>query len=362
MVFLPLSCIHATRHHLVQRLTRRASSNVYLKLESLQPSGSFKSRGVGNLLMRAILAHGPQKPIHFYCSSGGNAGLACATAALTFNRQATIVVPVGTSELMLQKIVDLNANVVVHGQHWSEADAYMRTELLDQDPNGVYVPPFDHPDIWEGNGSLVNELEEQMRSVGGYDALVCSVGGGGLFSGLMDSLDRHGRLAGGHGAPAKVLALETEGADSLALSLKRKELSQLGSITSIATSLGAIQVAKKAFEWAQRPEVTNCVLSDAEAAIASVCFADDERMLVEPACAVSIATAYNGKLAELYPELTPEEFAKLNVVIVVCGGSKVTLQILEEYRQKYGADEGVLRKFHARKRAEEERKKSVKAN
>ncbi|KIN03796.1 hypothetical protein OIDMADRAFT_117880 [Oidiodendron maius Zn] len=337
-------------------LSREAGCNIYLKLESLQPSGSFKSRGIGNLLTRAIHAHGPNKPIHFYCSSGGNAGLACATAAHTLNRPATIVVPVGTSALMLQKLADLGADTRTHGQHWSEADAFLRTELLAHDHHGVYVPPFDHPDIWEGNGTIVEELEMQMRGVGGYDAVVCSVGGGGLFAGLMGSLERHGRLSGGAHRPVKVLAMETLGADSLACSLKNKELSRLGTISSIATSLGATQVAQRAFEWAQRPEVTSCVLSDAEAAIASVCFADDERIMVEPACAVSIATAYNGTLASLYPDLTPEEFAKLNVVIVVCGGSKVTLQILEEYRLKYGSDEDVLRKFHAHMWAEESKK------
>ncbi len=55
-----------------------AGSNIYLKLENLQPSGSFKSRGVGNLMFRAAKASS-QDDIHFYCSSGGNAGLACAT-------------------------------------------------------------------------------------------------------------------------------------------------------------------------------------------------------------------------------------------------------------------------------------------
>ena len=333
-----------------------------MKLESLQPSASFKSRGIGNLLIRAINAHGPNKPIHFYCSSGGNAGLACATAAQSLRRPATIVVPIDTSALMLQKLADLGAETRTHGRHWSEADAYLRTELLAHDPHGVYVPPFDHPDIWEGNGTLVEELEAQMRDVGGYDALVCSVGGGGLFAGVMGSLESYGRLDGGGKKPVKVLAMETEGADSLAHSLKSCELSRLGTITSIATSLGATQVAAKAFEWAQRPEVTNCVLSDAEAAIASVCFADDERIMVEPACAVSIATAYNGTLSSLYPDLTPEEFSKLNIVIVVCGGSKVTLQILEDYRLKYGSDEAVLRKFHARKRAEESRLKESSPN
>lgn len=262
---------------------------------------------------------------------------------------------------MLQKLADLGADTRTHGRHWSEADAFLRTELLAHDPHGVYVPPFDHPDIWEGNGTIVEELEMQMRDAGGYDAVVCSVGGGGLFAGLMGSLERRGRLGPGEDRPVKVLAMETQGADSLACSLKNKELSRLGTITSIATSLGATQVAQKAFECAQRPEVMNCVLSDAEAAIASVCFADDERIMVEPACAVSIATAYNGTLASLYPDLTPEDFAKLNIVIVVCGGSKVTLQILEEYRLQYGSDEDVLRKFHARKRADDSRRKGAEA-
>jgi L-serine/L-threonine ammonia-lyase len=262
---------------------------------------------------------------------------------------------------MVQKLRDMGADVRTHGRHWSEADTHMRTELLAHDPHGVYVPPFDHPDIWEGNGTLIEELEAQMQGVGGYDAIVCSVGGGGLFAGMMGTLDRYGRLGGG-GKSVKVLAVETEGAESLAYSLKKKELSRMDSITSIATSLGASQVAQKAFEWAQRPEVTNCVLSDAEAAMAAVCFADDERIMVEPACSVSIATAYDGTLSSLYPDLTPSEFEKLNIVIVVCGGSKVTLQILDEYRQQYGQDEAVLRKFHARKRAAEETKQQCVKN
>jgi L-serine/L-threonine ammonia-lyase len=323
-------------------------------LESLQLSASFKSRGIGNLMIRAISAHGPNKPIHFYCSSGGNAGLACATAAQALRRPATIVVPVDTSALMLQKFADLGADTHTHGRHWSEADSFLHAELLAHDPHGVYVPPFDHPDIWEGNATLVEELEAQMRDAGGYDAVVCSVGGGGLFAGVMDGLERYGRLQGSE-RPVKVLAMETEGADSLAYSLKRRKLSRMSNISSIATSLAASQVAAKAFEWARRPDVTNCVLSDAEAAMASVCFADDERIMTEPACAVSIATAYNGTLASLYPDLSPEEFAKLNIVLVVCGGSKVTLQILEDYRLKYGADETVLRKFHAHKRAADAR-------
>lgn len=331
-------------------------SNIYLKLENLQPSSSFKSRGIGHLMSLAIRAHGPNAPIHFYCSSGGNAGLACATAAVSLQRPATIVVPTSTSELIVEKLRTLGADTIVHGRHWVEADAFMRETLIAGDKDAVYVPPFDHEDVWEGNGTIINEAERQMAEFGGYDALVCSVGGGGLFVGIMNALDKHGRLQGGKRG-VRVLTMETEGADSLAYSLKNRELSRLPAITSIATSLGATQVCEKAYEWAQRPEVTNCVFSDAEAAIASVCFADDERILTEPACGVSIAPAYNDTLSSLlYPNLSADEFSKINVVIVVCGGSKATLQILQEYQDKYGSDERVLQKFHVRRLAAEKKK------
>jgi len=268
------------------------------------------------------------------------------------------VVPTSTSSLMVSKLKTLGADVVVHGKHWSEADEFMRLNLMSHDANAVYVPPFDHPHVWQGNGSLIDEIELQMRDAGSYDGIVCSVGGGGLFIGIMDALKRHGRLQSSqYQRPVRMLAMETAGADSLAHSLENGELSRLPAITSIATSLGATQVAKKAFDWAQDPSVTSCVFSDAEAAMASVNFADDERILVEPACGVSIAPAYNDTLSSLlFPDLSPEEFAKLNIVIVVCGGSKATLELLEEYRRTYGADERVVKKFYARRLASEGKK------
>ncbi|TVY40345.1 Catabolic L-serine/threonine dehydratase [Lachnellula occidentalis] len=339
-------------------LSQEAGCNIFLKLENLQPSGSFKSRAVGHLMCKAIARHGPSHPIHFYCSSGGNAGLACATAAISLQRPATIVVPLSTSPLMISKLRTLGADVKQVGNHWSEADAYMREELIAGDKNGVYVPPFDHVDCWEGNETLVDEVERQMCGYGGYDAIVASVGGGGLFSGIMAGLSRHGRLGGGGLKRVKVMAVETEGAHSLALSLERGELSRLDAITSIATSLGATQVANQAFEWAKRKEVTSCVFSDAEAAMGAVCFADDERIVVEAACGVSLAAAYNDTLRTvLFPDVTDEEFSKINVVIVVCGGSNITLEILEKYKQEYAMDERVVQKFHSRRLASETLKK-----
>jgi L-serine/L-threonine ammonia-lyase len=234
----------------------------------------------------------------------------------------------------------------------------MKNELIAKDPNAIYVPPFDHEDVWEGNSTMVDELEKQMQDVGGYQGLVCSVGGGGLLIGLMLGLSKYGRLQGGSldRRGVRVLAMETEGAESLHVSVKNDRLTKLDAITSIATSLGATQVASKCFEVGVKPEVTSCVFSDAEAAMASVAFADDERIMVEPACGVSIAPCYNDTLRTLlFPDVSEEKFSKLNIVIVVCGGSKATLQILEAYRKEYSNDARVMKKFHKRRLASEKK-------
>lgn len=231
---------------------------------------------------------------------------------------------------MIAKIKNAGAHEVIQvGQTWKEADAYLREELLAKDEGGVYVPPFDHPEIWEGHSTLVQEVAEQMREKGeeGADAMVCSVGGGGLLCGILLGLERQ------HwGKDCKVLALETEGTESLNKALTKGQLVTLPGITSIATSLGATRVAEKTFELAQKHNVKSAVLSDAEAAMGCWRLADDERIIVEAACGINVAVCYDGRLKKLLPDLTPQSKA----VIVVCGGSNITLETLMAYRKEYG--------------------------
>ncbi|KAL9123448.1 MAG: hypothetical protein Q9175_008364, partial [Cornicularia normoerica] len=81
-------------------LSKAAGCRIFLKLENLQPAASFKSRGIGNLIRHALLTHPTPHLTHFYSSSGGNAGLACVTAAHSLGRPATVVVPMTTKPLM----------------------------------------------------------------------------------------------------------------------------------------------------------------------------------------------------------------------------------------------------------------------
>lgn len=256
--------------------------------------------------------------------------MACVHAAVTLGSPATIVVPLSTSAYMIDKLRAAGASDVIQfGESWIDADEHLRSEVMasarqqGQDP--VYVPPFDDPVIWEGHASLVEELREQMPEGEAPDAIICSVGGGGLFCGIMQGLHRHEWESA-----TQVLAVETQGAHSLNFSLQHGVLSTLPCITSKATTLGARTVAPKAFAYAQSPNVTSLVLSDLDAMQGSVQFAEDERIMVELACGVSLALCYDGRLKRALPQLTPQS----KVVVVVCGGANVSVDMLSEWREQ----------------------------
>ncbi|KAK0947400.1 catabolic L-serine/threonine dehydratase, partial [Friedmanniomyces endolithicus] len=345
---------------------------ILLKLEHLQPSGSFKSRGVGNYCLQALLNRRPeiiseegskekkkQRRLHFYSSSGGNAGLACVHAARSLGCPATVVVPLSTKPMMVERLWAAGAHGVLRrGGTWREADGYLREVVMveakgkkgceeeeeEEDEEGVYVPPFDHEDVWAGNATLIEEVAAQMGGEGGPDVVVCSVGGGGLFNGIMQGIE--GRAGW---EETTVLALETRGADSLAQSLEQGELITLPGITSLATSLGATRVSERTFELASKGlvsgRVKSAVLTDGEAAMGCWRFADDERTLVELACGVNVALCYGGRLEKALGRPVGSEE---KVVIVVCGGQNVTTSMVEGWRQEYGdLDKEVKTNGHA---------------
>jgi len=195
--------------------------------------------------------------------------------------------------------------------------------------NAVYVHPFDQEEIWDGHSTMIDEVVEQLHDQAGVapDVVVCSVGGGGLLTGVMRGLDKHGL-----GYTTKVLAMETRGADSLSQAVQKGELVTLPGITSISGSLGARTVCKEAFKLGMRDNVFPCVLLDEEAGIACVRFADDERIMLEIACGINVATCYNGRMKKFVPNLCPDS----NVVIIVCGGSNINGEMMRKYKDDWG--------------------------
>ncbi|KAK4171961.1 putative catabolic L-serine/threonine dehydratase [Triangularia setosa] len=329
-------------------MSRNAGCNIYLKLENVQPSGSFKSRGIGNMMLEAFLSAQTSSDTttttHFLCSSGGNAGLACATTSLSLpNSRATIVVPLSTSPFMIQKLKDVGAEVVQIGSSWIEADTYLQEELLAKNESGVknvYVPPFDHPAIWRGASSLIDEMVRQMPTGQQMDAIVCNVGGGGLVNGVCEGIYRH--FTANEEKGPKVVALETEGADSLYQSVQAGQLVTLDGITSLATSLGARRVCERTWEWFEqmKGDFVAGVVSDKQAAEACCRFLDEGRVMVELSCGATLAGVYKDGGRWLREQagkgMTDEEWKSKNVVVIVCGGSNVSWEILEGYKKTFG--------------------------
>ncbi|PYH75581.1 putative L-serine dehydratase [Aspergillus uvarum CBS 121591] len=396
-------------------LSRAAGCRIFLKLENLQPSGSFKSRAMGNQILSHLRkpehAH---RTVHFYASSGGNAGLAAVCAARTLGYPCTVVVPVSTKPLMVTKLRRAGAaDVIQHGETFAEAGSYMKEVVMqtqsskgdgEDDVVKIALHPFDNEPIWEGNSTIVDELVQQIPPPAGpeeeavhagralpVDAIICSVGGGGLLNGLVAGIERErARLSKASSLaedgvevvkPVHLLAVETKGTDSLAAALQHEELVSLPKITSQATSLGAVRVSERTFQYAVKPppgvRVHSAVLSDAEAAKGVLRLADEERMLVELACGVCVEAAVGGgsssstgkkrkyvdegygddrlsagenddegfspvhapsppavaslssKLKQLVPDLNEDG----RVVIVVCGGSNVTIDMAAEWRK-----------------------------
>ncbi len=278
-------------------------------MENLQPAASFKIRGIG-LLCRSGLDEGAKR---FVSSSGGNAGYAAAYAGRRLGVPTTVFVPSTTPPELRRQIERQGAEVTVAGGVWDETH---ETALrFAQVHDALYVPPFDHPLIWRGNSTLVDEIVEE---IGAPDAVVLSVGGGGLLCGVIEGLRRHGLAA------VPVVAAETEGTASLAASLKQGRLATLDKVTGVAKTLGARTVARTAFEWATQHPVRSVVVTDADAIAACVRFADDHRCLVEPACGASLSVAYQRHRAL-------EEAAR--IVVIVCGGIGVSLESMLAWRK-----------------------------
>lgn len=290
-------------------LSGKTQGRVWLKMESLQPSGSFKLRGIGN----ACRTHAASGVKAFLCSSGGNAGLAVAYCGRKLNIPVIVVVPETTSARAIELIEQEAAQVVVRGTSWQEAHEYAIDAL---EAGWVYIHPFDDPLLWNGHATVIDETVRQgVRP----DAVVVSVGGGGLLCGVIEGLRRNAL------ATVPVIAVETEGAASLSESLRQQKHTALEQITSIAISLGAKKVADAAYAAAVEHGVHSHVVSDSQALSACFQFARDHRVLVEPACGASLAAVY---------EPVESLRGKRDILVVICGGAGVTIEQLEHWRKE----------------------------
>lgn len=198
------------------------------------------------------------------------------------------------------------------------------------------VSPFDHPVVWEGNASLVDEVLQDFVEGDVPDLFICSVGGGGLFAGLLLGIERQPSMKD----VSKILAVETHGASSFNTALQKNKLVSLAldEPIGIAHSLGARKVSPGVFDLATSPEAKDKFLSvtvsDREAMEGCKLLLDEHRFLVEPACGVVLSAARNLRQFSLSAMFPTKRVEDLKIVLVICGGSAMTMDLLRSFEEE----------------------------
>ena len=290
------------------QLSELNNCNVWLKMESSQPTGSFKQRSIGNACLKYV-EQGAQK---FISSSGGNAGISVAYMGNMLNIPVTVVVPKTTSKKAIDLMVQQDAEVIVHGDSWMEANELALSYVNEK---AVYIHPFDDQYLWDGVAHIIDEvIAEDIHP----SAVILSVGGGSLISGI------HQGLTQNH-LDIPIYAIETHGTASLNNSMKLGKHIKLDEVTGVATTLAAKQVCENAFMISQNHNVQGITVSDQAAVNACLKFLDDHRTLVEPACGATLSILYDQKI-----NFMPLE----NVLVIVCGGASISFEQLSKYAQQ----------------------------
>ncbi|MEM8933467.1 MAG: pyridoxal-phosphate dependent enzyme, partial [Acidobacteriota bacterium] len=156
-------------------LDRLAGRELLLKAENLQATGAFKVRGA----LAAVTARAPRDRRRLVTASAGNFGQGVAVAAAHHVLEALVLVPEGTPRLKVDRIRRFGGDVRIAGRNFDECDALARALATEQGDD--FLPPFDHPRVIEGQGTVALEILGQAP---GLDALIVPCGGGGLLAGV----------------------------------------------------------------------------------------------------------------------------------------------------------------------------------
>jgi threonine dehydratase len=267
------------RTPLVRLQAPEAAAEIYLKLENLQPIGSFKLRGALNavkLIPREELADG------VVTASAGNMGQGLAWAARELGIPCTVVVPDHAPETKLAAIERFGGRVVkVPYERWWEAIATSTTD----DATGRFVHPAEDDDVMAGNGTIGLELIEDLP---GPDAVLVPFGGGGLSVGIASAVRAL--------APnVPVYAVEPEPAAALTASLAAGEPTEVAGTPSFVDGSGAPRLLPKMWPLAREALAGAFAVPVDDAAAAVRLLANRARVVAEGAGALALAAALAGR-------------------------------------------------------------------
>ncbi|MCD8141031.1 MAG: threonine ammonia-lyase [Planctomycetaceae bacterium] len=295
---------HATLHKVLHAIplsssrtfSQMSGAELFLKCENLQKTGSFKVRGAFNKISK--LANRGDCP-SVVAASAGNHAQGVAFSASTLGVESTIVMPLATPIAKIRATQDYGANVVLHGACYD--DAYAKACEIMEESGATFVHPFDDEDIIAGQGTVAIEIFRDMPTV---DLVLVPAGGGGLLAGIayyIKSINPR----------VRVIGVQAEGADALVRSFRAERLESTSTVHTIADGIAVKQPGGLTFDFIKRYVDDMVTVSDDEIAESILLLLERNKMVVEPAGAVSLAAALSRKV----------EIAGLRTVCVLSGGN-----------------------------------------
>jgi len=256
-------------------LSARITNQVLLKREDMQPVFSFKLRGAYNKMAQLTPAQLKRGVI---AASAGNHAQGVALSAQKLGCKAIIVMPATTPQIKLQAVASRGAEVILHGDSYS--DAYAHALLLEKKHKLTFVHPYDDPDVIAGQGTIGMEILRQHNQP--IHAIFCAIGGGGLISGVAAYVKQVR-------PDIKIIGVQPIDSDAMYQSLKTKQRAILEHVGLFADGVAVKQVGQETFRLCSEL-VDEIILVDTDATCAAIKDVfEDTRSILEPAGALAIA-------------------------------------------------------------------------
>ncbi len=281
-------------------LSKKYACNVYLKLENLQPVGSFKLRGATNMISN-LSEEERQKGV--VAVSAGNHAQGVAWAAQKFGIDATIIMPKPSPLVKIMNTEALGAKVILEGENLDESFEYAKEYLKKH--KKVYVHPFNDEDVIYGQGSIGFELKDQIDHI---DFIFGSIGGGGLMAGV-------GNVVKNFFPGITVVGSQSTGAASMIKSLQQGKLIESETVTTFADGIKVKKPEFKMYELLDKVVDEALQVEDEKVAMALLQLIEQARIIAEGAGAITLAAFH-----ELY-ESNPRRFKNKNIVLIISGGN-----------------------------------------
>ena len=275
----------------------------YLKMENIQLTGSFKARGAMNKLLSL-----PQG-IEITTASSGNHGLAVAFSLNKLGGTGTIYLPTNTTPVKIEKLRNYDVQLEFHGTDSVEAEIFAKN--IAKQKKMVFISPYNDPKIIGGQGTIGLELTRQLAEI---DAVLVTIGGGGLIAGIAGYLKEVNPSVDIVGCLPENSAVMYESikAGKILIDMRSKPTLSDG-------SAGGIEPDAITFELCQRYVDHFILVNEEEIAQAILLMLEKHCMVVEGAAGVTVA----GFLKE------KDRFNGKNVILIICGGNISFFQLKE---------------------------------